>query len=88
MCIVWLLPESPRWLLANGRDDEARALLARFHGGGDPNHPLVDVEWKELKGAIVTDASDKRWYDYTDLFKTRNARWRIFMVVLMVCSII
>ncbi|KAI0781646.1 general substrate transporter [Irpex lacteus] len=83
ICLVWFLPESPRWLLANGRDEEARAFLVRFHGGGDPNHPLVDVQWKEFKESIAINGTDKRWYDYSDLFKTRNLRWRFFMVIMM-----
>ncbi|TDL21325.1 general substrate transporter [Rickenella mellea] len=80
---VWFLPESPRWLLANERDDEAMAFLARFHGGGDPNHPVVLLEWQEFKEGIAVDGADKRWYDYSELFKTKNARWRSLMVVLM-----
>ncbi|TDL18995.1 general substrate transporter [Rickenella mellea] len=80
---VWFLPESPRWLLANERDDEALAFLTRFHGGGDPNHPVVVLEWQEFKEGIAIDGADKRWYDYSELFKTRNARWRSLMVILM-----
>ncbi|TDL29522.1 general substrate transporter [Rickenella mellea] len=80
---VWFLPESPRWLLANERDDEAMAFLTRYHGGGDPNHPIVLLEWQEFKENIAIDGADKRWYDYSELFKTRNARWRSLMVVLM-----
>ena len=71
--------------MANGRDDEARAFLVRFHGGGDPTHPLIDVQWKEFKQSISINGTDKRWYDYSDLFKTRNLRWRFFMVIMMVC---
>ncbi len=32
---------------------------------------------------IQTDASDKRWWDYTALFKTRNARSRLICVMGM-----
>ncbi|RSL45538.1 hypothetical protein CEP53_010737 [Fusarium sp. AF-6] len=44
----WKLPESPRWLIANNRSQEARATLATFHTGGDENHPLVTFEMNEI----------------------------------------
>lgn len=84
--VVWFLPESPRWLLANERDEEARAFLTRFHGGGDPNHPVVEVEWREFKESISITGGDKRWYDYSELFKSANSRWRFLMVMFMVST--
>jgi len=32
---------------------------------------------------ITKEGSDKRWWDYSDLIKTRAARWRMTMVVAM-----
>ena len=57
----YLLPESPRWLLAVGKNEEALAILAKYHGNGDPDSPLVQLEWKEFEESIKLDASDKRW---------------------------
>jgi len=53
--------QSPRWLIAVGRQDEARAILAKYHGNDDPDAPLVLLEWKEFEESVKLDASDKRW---------------------------
>ncbi|KIJ56848.1 hypothetical protein M422DRAFT_40425 [Sphaerobolus stellatus SS14] len=82
---LFFLPESPRWLVANSRDEEAMAFLVRFHGNGDPNNPVVKLQWEEFKSSIVTNGSDKRPWDYSELFKTKNARWRSLMVIMMGC---
>jgi len=58
--------QSPRWLIAVGRKDEARAILAKYHGNGDPHAPLVLLEWKEFEESVKLDASDKRWLVHLD----------------------
>jgi len=57
--------------------------LARFHGNGDPENPIVVLEWREFNDSIRLDASDKRWWDYSDLFRTSSGRWRSLQVILM-----
>lgn len=46
MVAVCFLPESPRWLFANGREQEALDFLARYHGGGRKDDPIVRLEWQ------------------------------------------
>ncbi|KAK3935844.1 general substrate transporter [Diplogelasinospora grovesii] len=80
---VWFLPESPRWLMAHGRPQAAREILARHHGEGDENHPLVKLEMAEMEIQISTEGSDKRWWDYRELWRTRAARRRLLCVLTM-----
>jgi len=81
--LVWFIPESPRYYMANGMEDEAIAFLVKYHGNGDPSARLVNLELQEMKDCIATDASDKRWWDYRPLFFTHSGRWRMLQVLLM-----
>ncbi|KAL0475083.1 MFS lactose permease [Neurospora intermedia] len=83
MSSVFFLPESPRFLFANGRDAEAVAFLVKYHGNGDPNSKLVLLETEEMRDGIRTDGVDKVWWDYRPLFMTHSGRWRMAQVLMI-----
>lgn len=69
-----------RWLIANGRSDEAEKTLARYHTGGDTSHPLIRFEMAEIAHAIEMEkqASKTR---YSALIETPGNRKRTFIAV-------
>lgn len=80
---VWFIPESPRFHMMNGREDLALAFLVKYHGNGDPNSKLVQLEYAEWKEGIRQDGIDKRWWDYAPLLKTHANRWRMIQVAMI-----
>jgi MFS family permease len=58
---VFVIPESPRWLVANDRHEQAAKVLATYHGEGDVNHPIVQLQLREMTSQISSEASDKKW---------------------------
>ncbi|OAA62173.1 General substrate transporter [Cordyceps fumosorosea ARSEF 2679] len=75
------LPESPRWLWVHGRPERARAFLVRHHGAGDADSVWPALQMREYEAALDLDGADKRWYDYSALFRNRAAAYRL------VCSV-
>ncbi len=72
MFSVFFIPESPRWLMANGRDQEAIDFLVKYHGNGDPQSRLVLLEIDEMKDGIRVDGIDKRPWDCKPLLVPGN----------------
>ncbi|OJJ77918.1 hypothetical protein ASPBRDRAFT_114178 [Aspergillus brasiliensis CBS 101740] len=76
----WCVPESPRWLIANDRREEAEQLLARFHTDGDVNHPLVQFEMSEIIHTLSMEARASH-VPWSTLVKTPGNRKRTFIAI-------
>lgn len=80
---VFFLPESPRWLMQHDRHDEAAAILAQLHGEGSVDHPIVQLQLKEMMAQLSSEPADKRWWDYRQLWNTHSDRRRLICVLGM-----
>lgn len=56
-----LVPESPRWLTMWGKKERAQQILAKYHGGGDINHPIVRLELREFEQSIELQKTSSIW---------------------------
>lgn len=84
MLFILFCWESPRWLYARGRHDEARRVLAEFHSrDGDINSPLVNLEIAEFEENISMEGADREFWNFKALFRDFGSRYRFglcFMV--------
>lgn len=65
LALIFFSPESPRWLVAKGKKEEARAILVKYHGECDPHSPVVAFEYAEIQEAIAREAEQNMtWKDF------------------------
>ena len=57
--LVYLCPESPRWLVYNNRVEEARNILIKYHSPNDPDSRLVDFEMAEIVATLEAEKIQK-----------------------------
>jgi len=79
---MFFCPESPRWLIAHDRFDEALKILANEHANGDLNDELVLYEYNEICAALKLEKENQN-SKYTDFFKTPGNRRRLLVLITM-----
>ena len=79
---VQFMPETPRFLLGKGKEDEAFEFLVKYHANGDPTDPLVLFEFEEMKTTIKAEKAAKaeKW---SVILSNRANIHRLGLAVLM-----
>jgi hypothetical protein len=79
------LPESPRWLYTNNKRQQAHDVLTKLHGHGNANSEWVKLQLHEYEEFLELEGSDKKWWDYRALFRTRAAFYRLTCNCIVSC---
>ena len=78
---IQFLPQSPRWLIEVGRDEEARKVIRQLHGAAtEASAAEADAEFEVMAAAIRADVAI-RSNNIADLFKSRSMTWRTLVAV-------
>ncbi|KAL3291826.1 sugar transporter [Colletotrichum asianum] len=68
------VPESPRWLVKNGKSDRALAVLAKYHANGKFDDPLAVFEYHEIRNALANEAvaHHVKYSDFSKVLETEK----------------
>lgn len=80
LLFIFFIPESPRWLIAKGRNEEALNILGKYHANGNLANPTVQFEFHEIKETLRLEFQYQKTSSYLDFFKTKGNRYRLLLL--------
>jgi Sugar (and other) transporter len=79
--VLAFLPESPRWLIFHGRDEEALRVLAQINADSDENNSLVHAFHQEIIDSIALEKLHKNSsMTVKEIVRSRSALKRLSLV--------
>ncbi|PQE25339.1 MFS sugar transporter protein [Rutstroemia sp. NJR-2017a BBW] len=84
--LIFLFPESPRWLIDNGHPEKGLKTLARLHANGDENDPWVRAEFDQIQDNITMEHEHEA-KSYSELFTNRSSFRRLFIACALQASV-
>ncbi|KAL4898922.1 hypothetical protein BDW74DRAFT_184281 [Aspergillus multicolor] len=82
VAFIWLLPESPRWLIHKGREEEALQILIQYHANGEQNDELVVAEYYEIREVLRAE-QEVETNSIKLFFATPGNRKRLLIIVIL-----
>ncbi|KYG13808.1 hypothetical protein FVEG_14129 [Fusarium verticillioides 7600] len=73
--IIFFIPESPRWLIAKDRNEEAYDILAKYHAEGNRDSNFVKAEFAHMQTIIQLEMEHSS-KSHMDLIRTAGMRRR------------
>ncbi|WVQ85732.1 hypothetical protein IAT38_007899 [Cryptococcus sp. DSM 104549] len=85
--VLFIVPESPRWLLYHGKEAKAERALGKIHGGSDYKDILVQEQLailnKSREEEAESSSNESKW---SDLWKNPVERRKFFATVGILVS--
>ncbi|KAK9454983.1 general substrate transporter [Dipodascopsis uninucleata] len=83
--LIFMFPESPRWLIETDKGEQGLVTLAKLYAGGDLDDALVRVEFETIQASIVEERENRA--SWRELFTVRSNFRRLFLSVAIQASI-
>ncbi|KAF1809100.1 general substrate transporter [Eremomyces bilateralis CBS 781.70] len=84
--LILLFPESPRWLIDQGKVDQGFKVLAQLHSGGDTNDAWVRAEFDQIQESIARE-HEAAAKSYLELFRDKSSFRRLFLACALQASV-
>ncbi|PLB54785.1 hexose transporter protein [Aspergillus steynii IBT 23096] len=77
---IWFVPESPRFLIYKGKNEQALKVLADCHANGDQMDEVVQLEMHEIQETIRLE-KEYESSNWMELIRTKGNRHRMIICI-------
>jgi MFS family permease len=79
---IFFVPESPRWLVAHDRHEEAHEILIKYHAEGNRDSAFVAAEMAQIRSTIALEleATKQSWWS---MAKGAGMRKRMLITAML-----